>query len=226
MSNVRDVRVDEATLKMQAFLSAYGPDNTQLLLWVIRQLGHGRPLTLKQVDQHIAELGIAPDAAHQFLRAVTESDETNQIIGAMGLSLGEHPHRLSVGEVSLSAWCALDTLYLPAMLQQTVTITSPSPVTHQPIQLRVSPTRVEEINPSDAVVSLILVDPSQENMATVQAIWGTFCDHIYFFATRDEAEQWAKGRDDQNNIAILTVEEGFARAGQIWSRVFPDLYGA
>lgn len=220
-----DPRVDEATQKMQEFLFAYGPDHTRLLLWVIRQLGQGRPLTPEQVDQRIAESGIAPDAAHQFLQEVTERDATNQIIGAMGLSLSEHSHRLFAAGVSLSAWCAMDTLYLPAMLQQTVTITSPSPVTHQLIRLRVSPTRVEEVSPASAVVSLILVDPSQANMTSVQAIWGAFCDHIHFFATRDEAEQWAMGKG-RKDIVILTVEEGFARAGQIWSRAFPDLYAA
>ena len=223
VSDVSDARVDDMTQKMQAFMFAYGADNTRLLLQIIRLLAHGRPLTPAQVDQRIAELGIAPGAAHQFLREVTERDAADQIIGAMGLSLSKHPHRLSVGEVSLSAWCAMDTLYLPAMLQQTVTITSPSPVTRQIIRLRVSPERVEEVNPASAVVSFVLVDPRQENLTSVQAIWGTFCHHIHFFASRDEAVKWvsAKGRDD---IAILTVAEGFARAGQLWSKVFPDLY--
>lgn len=225
VSDVQDARIDDMTQRMQEFMFAYGADNTQLLLKIIRLLAHGRPLTPAQVEECIAELGIAPGAAHQFLREVTERDAADQIIGAMGLSLSEHPHRLSVGGVSLSAWCAVDTLYLPAMLQQTITTTSPSPVTHQIIRLRVSPERVEEVNPTSAVVSFVLVDPHQENMASVQAIWGTFCHHIHFFAARDEAEQWvrAKGRDD---IVVLTVAEGFTRAGQVWSTLFPDLYHA
>ena len=220
---MNDTRVLETTKKMQEFMAAYGPDHARLLLRVIRHLAHGHPITAEQVDRHIADLGIAPEPAHQFLREVTERDATDQIVGAMGLSLSDHPHRLSVAGVSLSAWCALDTLFLPAMLQQTATIESPSPVTHHPIRLRVSPEQVEEVNPKVAVVSLVLVDPSRENMASVQAIWSTFCDHVHFFATREEGEQWAKGRE---NIVILTVEEGFASERQVWSGVFPDLYAA
>jgi alkylmercury lyase len=182
----------------------------------MRELAHGRPLTAERVNRFIAELGIAPDAAHQFLREVTERDPSDQIVGAMGLSLRDHPHRLSVEGVSLSAWCAEDTLFLPALLRQTATIESPSPVSGRPIRLRVSPERAEEVSPAGAVVSLVIVDPSREHMASVEAVWGAFCDHIHFFATRDEAERWAAGRDD---IAILSVDEGFAWQQPVWSEV-------
>ncbi len=220
---MNDVRILETVKKLQEHLLEYGPDHTRLLLQVIRQLAHGHPITAEQVDRLIADLGIAREKAHQFLREVTERDETDQIVGAMGLSLGDHPHRLSVAGVSLSAWCALDTLFLPTMLGQTATIESPSPVTHQPLRLRVSPERVEEVDPTSAVVSHVLVDPNRENMASVEAIWSAFCTHVHFFATREEGEQWASVRDD---IVLLTVEEGFAWGRQVWSMVFPDLFAA
>jgi len=218
---MNDLRILEMNKQMQEYLLAYGPDRARLLLRVIQQLAHGHPITTEQVDQYSAEFGIAKDQAHQFLREVTERDATDQIVGAMGLSLSQHPHRLSVAGVSLSAWCALDTLFLPALLQQTVTIETPSPVTQHPIRLRVSPERVEEVTPKAAVVSFVLADTSREKMASVQAIWGAFCNHIHFFASREEGEQWADGRDD---IVLLTVEEGFAWGRQVWSGVFPDLY--
>ncbi len=214
-----DARIREMAKKLQARLMEYGPDHLRLLVQVVRQLAQGRPLSAEQVDQRIAALGLAPDAAHQFLRELTERDAGDQIVGAMGLSLNDHPHRLSVDGVSLSAWCALDTLFLPAVLQQTATIESPSPATNATIQLRVSPERVEEVRPAGAVVSIVLVDPSRENMASVEAIWNAFCHHIHFFASREEAERWANGRDD---IAILSVDEGFELGRQVWSRVLAD----
>ncbi len=211
-----DARVGDMAKKLQDRLLEYGPDHLRLLVQVLRQLAKGRPITVEQVDQRIAELGIAPDAAHQFLREVTERDAYDQIVGAMGLSLQDHPHRLSVAGVSLSAWCAEDTLFLPTVLQQTATVESPSPVSGHPIRLRVSPERVEEVSPAGAVVSLVLVDPSREHMASVEAIWSAFCSHIHFFATRDEAERWATTRDD---IAILSVDEAFAWQRPVWSEV-------
>ncbi len=217
---MRDARLDERlqdmARKLQDRLLEYGPDHLRLLIQVMRELAHGRPLTAEQVDGFIADLGIAPDAAGQFLRQVTERDAQDQIVGAMGLSLQDHPHRLSVDGVALSAWCAEDTLFLPAILQQTVSVESPSPVSGRPIRLRVSPERVEEVSPAGAVVSLVLVDPSREQMASVEAIWSAFCNHIHFFATRDEADGWATWRDD---IAILSVDEGFAWQRPVWSEV-------
>jgi alkylmercury lyase len=218
---LNNTRLVETTKKTQEYFLEYEPGHMQLMLQLIRQLAQGRPLTPEQVDQHIVALRIAQEAAHQFLREVTERDATDQIVGIMGLSLNDHPHRVSVAGVSLSAWCAPDTLYLPALLQQTVTIESPSLVTHQPIRLRVSPERVEEVHPEAAVISFVLEDPSRENTSSVEVILRAFCNHNHFFASREEGEQWAKGRND---LVLLTVQEGFAKGQQIWSRVFPDLY--
>lgn len=221
---MRDARIVEMARKLRERLLEYGHDHLRLLVRVMRELSHGRPLTAEQVDSFIAELGIAPNAARQFLRQVTERDASDQIVGALGLSLQDHPHRLSVDGVALSAWCAEDTLFLPAILQQTATIESPSPASGQPIRLRVSPERLEEVSPAGAVISLVLVDPSRERMASVETIWSAFCRHIHFFATRDEAERWATGtgtgtgtgRDD---VAILSVEEGFAWQRPVWSAI-------
>jgi alkylmercury lyase len=211
-------RLENMAHQLQERLLEYGADHLRLLVRVMRELAHGRPLTAEQVDGFLADLGIAPDAADQFLRQVTERDAQDQIVGALGLSLQVHPYRLVVDGVSLSAWCAEDTLFLPAILRQTVTIESLSPVSGRPIRLRVSPERVEEVSPAGALVSLVLVDPSREHVASVEAIWSAFCNYIHFFATQDEAERWATGtgRDD---IAILSVEEGFAWQRPVWSAV-------
>jgi hypothetical protein len=198
--------------KMQEYFLEYELGQMQLMLQLIRQLAQGRPIPPEQVDQRIAALGIVQEEAQQFLREVTERDATDQIVGIMGLSLNEYPHRVSVAGVSFSAWCAPDTLYVPVLLQLQVTIESPSPVTHQPIRLRVSPEWVEEVHPEAAVVSLVLEEPNQENMASVEAILRAFCNHNHFFASWEEGEQWGKGRED---LVFLTVEESFAWGQQI-----------
>jgi alkylmercury lyase len=214
MSNVR---VDAMAQKVQERLD-FGPDHSRLLLQVVRQLARGRPLSKEHVDHLIADLRIAHEEAQRFLRQRTERDEADQIVGVMGLSLNGHPHRLDVAGVSLAAWCALDTLFLPALLQQAATIESPSPVTHRPIRLRVKPERVDDVSPASAVLSFVLVDSSREERISVEAMWSAFCTHVHFFAMHDEAERWAKGRDD---LAILTVAEGF-ELGQMWPRVLLD----
>jgi len=194
----------------------FGPDRSRLLVRVQRTLAEGRPVSNAEVDRFIAELSIAPDDAHEFLRTVTERDADDRIVGAAGLSLNELQHRFVVNGTRLSAWCAEDTLILPTLLDQTATIESPSPVSKQPIRLRVNPRGAEEVDPPGAVVSHTIVDPEAVDVSSVEALWGAFCHHIFFFTSREEAEEWAAGRDD---IEILSVAEGFELGQLIASRL-------
>ena len=54
------------------------------------------------------------------------------------------------------------------------------------------------------MVSIATIDPEVHNVSSVEAIWGNFCHQVYFFPSREEADEWAAGK---SNIAILTVEE-------------------
>ena len=215
MSNARATEMARKLTESGGLLD-YGPDLSRLLLQVLRSLANGRPVTGEQVDQIIACLGAARDEADQFLRQVTERDADDNIVGVMGLSLNDHPHRFNVNGAQMSTWCAEDTLFLPAMLKQTATIESESPLTKEKVRLTVSAEGVEESNPAGAVVSIVIVDPDKADMGSAQAIWGTFCHHIFFFASRREGEQWAAGRDD---IEILSLDEGFELGKQFWSKV-------
>ena len=133
----------------------------------------------------------------------------------MGLSLNDTPHRFYVNGAQMSAWCAEDTLFLPTVLNQSASVESVSPVSREKVRLTVSPQGVEEVDPAGAVVSIVIVDPDETNMGSVEAIWGTFCHHIFFFASREEAERWTAGRDD---IEILSVEEAYELGRQLSSR--------
>jgi alkylmercury lyase len=208
------ILLDETARKLRERLDAYGPDNTRLLLRIVRAVAQGRPITPEEARAHIAAVGRAQDAADRFLREVTERDAADRIIGAMGLSQGDHPHRISVAGVPLTAWCALDTLFLPTLLGQSAAIESTAPGTGERVRLRVSPERVEAVSPADAAMTFVLVDLDQDAMRTVEAVWAAFCTHVHFFASPVAAECWAAGRDD---LAVLSVEEGFALGQDVWA---------
>ena len=184
----------------------YGPYLSRLLIRVMRELAQGRPLVKERVDQIIGNLGIAREGAYRFLSEVAERDADGNVFGIMGLSLNETPHHVSVNGMRMSTWCAGDALFVPALIRRIVTVESKSPVSGEKVRLKVSPQGVEEAHPVGAVVSIVIVDPGEENLGSVEAIWGTFCHHIFFFASRKEAERWAAGRDD---IELLSVEEAY-----------------
>ena len=184
----------------------YGPDISRLLVQVMRALAQGRPVAKERIDQIIADLGIDRNRANHFLSQVAQRDENGNFVGIMGMSLNKTSHRFHLKDTRLFAWCAMDTLVLPAMLNQTAAIESKSPVSGQIVRLTVSPRKVEEFEPAGAVLSFVVVEPEDANMNSVESIWSTFCHHIYFFASREEAEQWAGSRKD---IEVLTVEQAF-----------------
>jgi alkylmercury lyase len=198
----------------------YKPEQARLLVQVLRTLARGRPVSAQEIDVIAADLGWAPEAAHGFLRPLTERDAADAVIGVFpGLSLGNHPHRLSVNGRQMSAWCAEDTLFLPALLGQTAMIESTSPLSRAPVRLTVSPDGVMEVYPPEAVLSIAVVD-GDTRLTSVEAIWMTFCQNIHFFATREEAVRWAAGRDD---IAILTPDEGYELGRQLTHRFLDQL---
>jgi alkylmercury lyase len=200
-------RVLDAQRKQQDGALDLGPGDARLVLRLMRRLAQGQPVSPGEVAQVVADLELDPAAANECLQRWTERNERDDIIGIMGLSLNATPHRFSVGGVQLWSWCAVATLVLPALLQQTATIESPSPVSGEPVRLTVSPDRIEDVSPPDAAVSMVVVDPGTADTSSVDATRTTSCNHIFFFASREEGERWAAGRD---TIEILTVAEGFA----------------
>ncbi len=175
---VRELTRDDGVLD-------YTPEQARLLLQVLRTLARGRPVSAREIDVIAADFGWAPEVAHGFLRPLTERDAADAVIGMFpGLSLGNHPHRLLVNGQQMSAWCAEDTLFLPALLEQTATIESTSPLSRAPIRITVSPDGVLKVYPPQAVLSIAVVD-GDTRLTSVEAIWMTFCQNIHFFATRE-----------------------------------------
>lgn len=219
MSNVRAA---EAVWKLTRDGSVldYGPDLPWLLVRVIRALARGRPVAAEEADRIRAGLGITRDEAERFLSQVAQRKPNGDIVGVLGLTLTETRHRFSVNGARMFTWCAEDTLFLPALLNETAAVESISPVSGQPIRLTVSPQRVEEVSPAGTVVSLVIVEPDRADMSSVEAIWSTFCHHIHYFTSREEAERWVAGRED---VEVVPVHEAFDLGRLISSRFLAHL---
>jgi alkylmercury lyase len=217
-----DRRAAEMTRKLtrEGGVLDYGPDQARLLLRVLRTLAQGRPVSAADVDDVADQVGLAREQAQSFLRPLAERDADDGIVGVLGLSLAEHPHGFSVNGHRMFTWCAEDTLFLPSLLGQTATVESTSPLSREAVRLTVGPEGVQTVTPPGTVVSIALVDPDQTPLRSVETIWRTFCRHIHFFASREEATRWATGRGD---IAILTPDEGFQIGRELMHRVLAEI---
>ncbi|MCH7841817.1 MAG: hypothetical protein IID01_03525 [Chloroflexi bacterium] len=195
----------------------FGDQNSRLLIKMWRILGQGRPVTKEMTTKAASEVGMSFEAAGEFLRQITERDSDDNIIGLLGLSLNqEWAHRLTINGAAFRTWCAWDTLFLPAMLGETVQIESESPVSGTTIRLAVTPDEVESSSPEGAVVSIATIDPKIHDMSTVEAIWGNFCHQVFFFSSLEEASEWAEGK---TNIAILPVRDAYELGRLVFSNL-------
>lgn len=193
----------------------YKPEEVRLLLRVLKTQARGRPVTGPAIDAIAADLGWAPEPAHAFLRPLTERDAVDAIIGVLpGLSLGDHPHRFGVNGQRMAAWCAEDTLFLPALLGQTAMIESTSPLSGEPVRLTVGPQGIRSVNPPRGRG----LDPDRRPRGHRPGVRRGDMDDVLpadpLLASGEEAAGWAAGRDD---IAILTPDEGH-RLGRQLSR--------
>ncbi len=108
-----------------------------------------------------------------------EYDPAGNLISA-GLSLTPTPHRIWFNDQVLFAWCALDTLMYPVLLQQTAQVESPCPITGRLIRLTVTPTHFLNFDPPEAVVSIVVPACSHESCCTR----GEFCNLVHFFTRK------------------------------------------
>ena len=199
-------------LRASNFPQRLGTTKTRLRVEVLRLVAKGRPVSLQKIEQIAAKLDMPADAATVFITKVSERDGDGNITGILGLSQRAHPHRFEVKDRVLSTWCAWDALFLPALIRQSATVESSCPVTKERIRLRITPKRVEDVSPSDCVVTIAVPATSPE---AVEDIWAAFCHFVLFFASEDAASSWASKR--KQDLRILSVEDAY----ELGRRAFP-----
>lgn len=184
-------------------------EERRLALTLIRMLAEGEPVSTAAFAERAS---LDPQTVERLIDGVPglHRDDAGRVIGFLGISLGETPHRFEVDGATLYAWCAWDTLFLPRMIGKAARVRSSCRETGEAIALIVSPDAVEELSPQGAVVSMLV--PERGFGADVIE---SFCQHVHFFADHEAGERWLAGRDTDDAF-LLTVAEAF-RLGWLWT---------
>lgn len=148
---------------------------------LLRLLSRGQPVSADALSR---ASGRTREDVLSIIRASgdVELDGQGRIVGA-GLSLRATPHRLSVDDRLLYAWCALDALMYPPLLEMTVQVESPCAATGAPVRVRVSAVGVEDVAPAEAVVSIVKPDGGT-------GVRQGFCNDVHFFTSAQAAAPW------------------------------------
>ncbi len=128
------------------------------------------------------------------------------IVGFWGLARDpldpEYRLQLAGYDRPVYAWCAWDTLFLPAVLGETIDIGAADGHTGAPISLTVSPQGPDRVVPAETVVSFVV--PRGRFDADVVA---SFCHKVLFFANADNAAAWIAAHPDE--LFTLSVDDAF-----------------
>lgn len=193
----------------------YSPEVSRLLITMLREVAKGSPVNADRIGQIAPKTGLSPDEAEAFLSPERNAD--GNVIGLMGLTQNQaFGIKFTVDGVELRTWCALDSLFLPLLLNRPATVSALSALHREPVRFTVGPDGVKTQEPAAAVVSLVVPSvTARQGIRRVEDIWMKFCHQIQFFTSPGEAGEWAW--DKQNlELAQLSVPEAFELAKQAW----------
>ncbi len=130
-------------------------------------------------------------------------DQSRHVIGFWGLTIVPMPHRLSANGITLYAWCAWDTLFLPELIGATLDVESTCRGTGQAVRLTATPTGVRQADPAEVVLSFLIPDSDRMNADLITS----FCHYVHFFRSPQDALPWLAEHRDSFLLSLADAYE-------------------
>ena len=227
MNDVRTLKkqnpdIDSITEAWSAKQKAeYSKEEARLILAIYPALAEGRPLTAQEVSESSGIPVRSVETVFRHMRRTgADFDDEGKLIGN-ALTLRPTPHKFTVDGQKLYAWCAVDTLFLPALVGKTAEVESTCLATGEPVRLTISPSGIEAVDPAETVVTVTIpgvsaaCEPGQGKGGECAS-----CQSMNYFVSRAAAERHLGPEAD---VAILDVETAWQLAHAVW--VEPCLKG-
>jgi alkylmercury lyase len=171
--------------RLVSLFPALDADDQRLSLALYRRLAEGAPVALPALA---VELAMPHEELERRLAAWpgVYYDAERRVIGYWGLTIKPMTHRLRVDGRELFAWCAWDTLFLPAVLGRTAEVNAVCRASGRPVRLTVNPREVDSAEPEGLAVSFLVPDADAVRADLITS----FCHYVHFFASADVARPW------------------------------------
>ncbi len=190
---------------------------SRALIHLLDELTKGEPVSTERAAEL---LGVPGEKIDKMFTAIDAAggqlDDQGNFIG-MVLTLKPTRHSFRVNGNDMYAWCSLDTILLPGVLEAEGEIESKDPVTGETIRLTVTADQVVKVVPAGAVTSVFVPGRTPSETKDGEPVIGAdseVCTSMLFYASREAAEQ---ALENYPNIAIFTIEEAFNLAHKTWT---------
>ena len=194
--------VAELTEAISAATPVLDADDRRIVSSTYRLLAKGEPVTAGAIAAASElQVGRVEEALNSWPGVYRDDD--GGVVGFWGLALSkiDHEYRLVVEGKTTFAWCALDTLFIPAYLGKTLRVETTDPVTGTPVSLVVDENGVRDLTPSAAVVSVVI-----PNGPFGFDVIESFCEKVFFFASEETGRSWTAKHE---GTTLLSVPEAF-----------------
>jgi alkylmercury lyase len=210
--------IEEYWHGLQSHLRAFAPDDRRAAVALYRELAKGRPVDAVRLGN---VLGISAAQSRELLerpslRTHVYWDDRGRILGFGGLSVGKLHHAFEVDGSKLSTWCAWDSLFIPEILGRTARVTSADPENGESVRLVVTPDKIESVEPTDAVMSLIQPDANTFGSSAAN-VMAKFCHFVFFFSSPSSGSQWIA---KYPGTFLCSLEDGMVLAKRLNARTF------
>jgi alkylmercury lyase len=185
------------------------PEERHAALVLIRELAKGEPVSparfARVLDVPVREAQRLLNDSH--LTPMVVADGQGRVTSFWGLATTRTHHKLELDHRTLWAWCAQDTLFLPALIGETARIESRDPESGEAVHLTISPGRIEAVSSEDVVVSMIRPESETTDLTSSARIIATVCHFVFFFASRASGERWVANHPE---MTLLSLDDAFA----------------
>src|SRR5215212_5514526 len=173
-------------------------------------LARGKPVSPEEIAAASAK---SPEEVRAALdrSPSAEWDEQGRVVG-LGLTLQLTPHRLELEDRTLFAWCALDALLFPILLERPASIESPCRGTGELVHIEVTSAGIERVEPTAAVVSIVVA----RDLANFRRV---SCNNAHFFSSPEAASRWLEKHPE---ATVLPAEDAF-RLGRLIAEGLSDI---
>ena len=187
------------------------------VIQLVDELAKGAPVSKERASEL---LGVPGEKIDKMFTAIEagggQLDDQGNFIG-MVLTLKPTRHSFRVNGNDMYAWCSLDTILLPGVLEAEGEIESNDPVTGATIRLTITADQVVKVEPAGAVTSIFVPGKTPTETKDGELVIGAeseVCRSMLFYESRESAEQ---ALENYPNIAIFTIEEAFNLARKTWT---------